>query len=234
MKDGETLDRFTEAPVAEIDPYRIFMMCPLIFFAYTCHPSVLMIYAGLNRRTTVRGHKFLWRGLLTVMIIYVLVGVFGYLTFYDEKGDYENFPKIILSANYREGSAGVIVGTITMFITLLCGCPMLLHPCRNATLSLIFKDKPAPRTEFLALATILVFGGLGLSWVAPNIISVLSLVGSLTNPIISYILPCLFYVKAHPGSSWYSADLLLCRFVMVFMSGIAFMGVVMFWYGIAK
>mmetsp|Transcript_16842 Transcript_16842/g.16719 ORF Transcript_16842/g.16719 Transcript_16842/m.16719 type:complete len:178 (-) Transcript_16842:26-559(-) len=172
------------------------------------------------------------RGLVTVMIIYIIVGVFGFLTFYKEYHGLDNFPSNILSAKYPHGNAPVIISSFTMFITVLCGAPLLMHPCRDATLSLVYKGKEYPRSRYLILVTVLVFSGMGLALIIPNIALVLTLLGSVSNPIICFILPCMFYMKAKPGK-WTRPDLFICWAVMIIMTLIGIMGFIMFWCGLA-
>lgn len=108
MRKGNISERFIDASPAEFTAFSIFEVCPLVVFAYTCHPNVLLIYDELQRKTPKRGYKFLSRGLVTVMIIYLVVGVFGYLTFYKEYS-ISKFPTNILAAKYHDGNVAVII-----------------------------------------------------------------------------------------------------------------------------
>jgi len=55
-----------------------------------------------------RGTKFLFRGLLVVLFMYLLVGIFGYLTFYHTYS-VSDFPQVILQAHYGFGNVQVIL-----------------------------------------------------------------------------------------------------------------------------
>lgn len=112
-------------------------------------------------------------------------------------------------------------------ITVLCGTPLLVHPCRDATLSILYQRRPTKKQYFLVV-TIEVFSALGLALVIPNIGYVLNVLGTISNPIICFILPCMYYIKAFPGK-YTRKDLFIAYFVLVIMTLIGISGFIMFW-----
>lgn len=106
---SDTNDRFKHAPAAEFTAYSFFTASGFVVFSFTCHPNVIPIYQELQRRSTKRGFKFLSRGLVIVLIIYLIVGVFGFLTFYKEYHPITNFPGQILQAKYHKGNIPIII-----------------------------------------------------------------------------------------------------------------------------
>ena len=78
------------------------------------------------------------------------------------------------------------------------------------------------------ITTIELFSALCLSLITPNIGYVVNLVGTVCNPILSYILPCLFYVRAFPGK-YTRYDLFIAYFVMISTGLIGFIGFILFW-----
>jgi amino acid permease len=99
VQTGDTNSNFADAPPARANAYSIFVCVPTIVFAYTCHPNVLPIYVELRKRNTRHMTKILVIGLTIVMFCYMLVGVFGFLTFYDDYGMI-SFPGEVLAASY--------------------------------------------------------------------------------------------------------------------------------------
>ena len=112
-------------------------------------------------------------------------------------------------------------------MTVLCGTPLLLHPCRDATLSLLYERKPTKR-QFFIVVTVQVVSALGFALVIPNISYVLEVVGSISSPVICFTLPCLFYIKAFPGK-YTRRDLFIAWLVMISMSLIGLAGFIIFW-----
>ena len=110
---------------------------------------------------------------------------------------------------------------------MLCGTPLLVHPCRDATLSILYSRMPTKR-QYIVVVTVEVFSALGLSLIIPNIGLVLNVLGTISNPIICFILPCMYYIKAFPGK-FTRIDLLIAHIVLVLMTFIGIMGFILFW-----
>lgn len=102
-----------------------------------------------------------------------------------------------------------------------------MHPCRDATLSILYARRPTKKQYFLVV-TIEVVSALGLALVIPNIGYVVNVLGTISNPIICFVLPCLYYIKAFPGS-WKRKDIIIAYFVMLIMTFIGFIGFILFW-----
>lgn len=101
-------ERFAHAPAAEFSAYSFFTSTGFVVFSFTCHPNVVAIYQELQRRDAKRGFKFLSRGLFMALILYLIVGVFGFLTFYKEYS-MTSFPGQILQAKYHKGNIPIII-----------------------------------------------------------------------------------------------------------------------------
>jgi len=56
---------------------------PYIIFLYMFQPNVPLLYYELTRRNTRRMDKVLYRGSAGAVFVYLIIGVFGYLTFAD-------------------------------------------------------------------------------------------------------------------------------------------------------
>ena len=109
MRSGETAERFADAPATELSAYNIFTAMGFVVFGYTCHPNVIPIYQELQRRDLKRGFQFLSRGLFIVLMLYLVVGICGFLTFYKEYHPITSFPTQILQAKYHKGDVPIII-----------------------------------------------------------------------------------------------------------------------------
>ncbi|OMJ74585.1 hypothetical protein SteCoe_26442 [Stentor coeruleus] len=218
--------KIKEAPPAEISTYSIFTASSYVVFSFTCQNNVIPIYQELQQRNTKRGFQFLLRGLLMVFVLYLIVGIFGFLTFYDKYHPITNFPVQILEADYGEDNIPIIIASIAIAITLICGTPLVFQPCRIATLSILFQKEPTKKQYFF-IVTGLVFSALGLALATPNIGYALNIIGTISSPIVCFILPCMYYIKAFPGK-FTRYDLLIAYAVLVFMTFIGVSGFVIF------
>ena len=108
METTDINSAIANAPIAEFGAYNILTSISLVVFSFTCHPNVIPIYEELERRSTKRGFKFLSRGLVIVLMLYLIVGIFGFLTFY-ENYKLLKFPSQILQANYSRSNVLIII-----------------------------------------------------------------------------------------------------------------------------
>jgi amino acid permease len=109
MRGDQIWIRVQEAPAAHFDAFEIFQVCAIVLFSFTCQSSVVPIYIELQRPCVRRGKKFIFIALLTVMILYLIVGIFGFLTFYKEYATQGIFPDQILKADYGTNNIPVII-----------------------------------------------------------------------------------------------------------------------------
>lgn len=104
----DTNSAFANAPPARFGAYNILASMSYVIFSFTCHPNVIPIYEELERRSTKRGFKFLSRGLVFVLLLYLVVGIFGFLTFYDDYNVFK-FPSQILQADYSHNNIPIMI-----------------------------------------------------------------------------------------------------------------------------
>ena len=87
---------------------------PVAVFAYLCHPNVLDVFYELQRPSLKRMSKVLTRVMCIVTVLYIFVGVFGYLTFANAPINLtdDNKGGIILLADYGGNRAIILVSVI--------------------------------------------------------------------------------------------------------------------------
>ena len=113
MRSGEIINRIKEAPTTELSPYNICTAAGIVIFSFSCQSNVVQIYRELNNRSTQKGFRFLFRALFIVFLFYIIIGIFGFLTFYREYYPITMFPVQILQANYlKEDILMIIVNII--------------------------------------------------------------------------------------------------------------------------
>lgn len=162
---------------------------PIYIFAFTCHQNSFTITNELKKNTLNRLNIVILNSLLLCIIIYCIVGYSGYFSYGSLVcGDIlESYPNIIAVAIVR----------ILLAIALAWSYPLQLHPCRKCLTSLMFDTIPdkLDKKKFYILTYSITLSSFAISMVVENLSVVLEFVGSIGSPIISFILPGLFYYK---------------------------------------
>lgn len=68
-------------------PSGIFTTFPLFIFSYTCQQNVLQAFQELNTPNERRMKKVVTRQIFLCSVLYLFVGIFGYITYPDEAPD---------------------------------------------------------------------------------------------------------------------------------------------------
>jgi len=158
---------------------QVFLVVPVICFAYQCHISVVPVYSCLAKRTQKEFIKTLMIALTICVFAYTVTAPFGYLTFGSKvKAD-------ILSS--YEPTPAVLVGGILIALKMIASYPILLFVGRAAFDSLWaawFKLSPVEletneRSRRIVMASVWFFSSLGVSIVVPDISVVINMLGGL-------------------------------------------------------
>jgi sodium-coupled neutral amino acid transporter 11 len=218
LRPDQFLLRVAEAPKVSLSSAA--SVIPLVLFAYSCQPNVLMIFDELQRPSVARGRKFLMRGLGIVLVLYLLVGIFGFLTFYPEYTG-QHFPGQILTAAYNPEDSSVIIALLSVSVCVITGTPLCFYPLREALYSLLWPDCHISNSKHFVVTSAAVVSALLIALAVPGITSVMTVIGSISNPTVRLsqlcILPLTFYIKLS-SSSWLSTDLLVCRLLIVLLA----------------
>ena len=114
--------------------------CSLVFFAYTCHMSLMPVYSELVRPNYRRIHKIVVRALLTDMFFYYLIACAGYFSMFNGTSD------VVLQRpplpNYDPDYTS-LAAAIAICVVLFASFPSNYNPCRNQFFLLAFNQ-----TEF--------------------------------------------------------------------------------------
>ncbi|KAG9313011.1 transmembrane amino acid transporter protein-domain-containing protein [Chiua virens] len=180
---------------------------PVQVFGFTCAQNIFPIYNELRGNSQERLNTVIGVSIGSAVIIYEIIGVFGYLTFGSNVG-------ANIVAMYPSTSLFIAVGQLAIVILIMFSYPLQVHPCRNC-LDKIFhtgsyvKQRPTEDDEefdehgdgdmpflkhTLLTAAIVVFGFM-IAYNMDNLQMVLSFVGSTGSTTISFILPGLFFWK---------------------------------------
>lgn len=122
-------------------------------------------------------------------ILYILVALFGYLSFYDQvKGD------VLLNYNTKDIVIGI--GRFGLALCLLFGLPLLTVPMRMYVREFLKLKKEQDNVKFRVITSLIVYiFCYGVSILVPGILIVWSFFGSTIGVVFNYILPGILYWK---------------------------------------
>jgi amino acid permease len=100
----------------------------ICLYAFTCHPNVAQVYDELNRRTVDRMSKVATRAMVGVLIPYILLGLFGYLSTLDSTPQLITFR---VAPNSIGNDFLMVIGRVLMSFTLVIGVPVTIPSCRK-------------------------------------------------------------------------------------------------------
>ena len=175
---------------------------PLIIFAYMYQVNIPMIYTELERRNSKQMSKVLIIGTVGAVVLYIVVGVWGYATFINYPGyTPEEALKAgnILEAPYPSSVTPILVGNFALFFAIASAAPLVVLPAKDTVEEIVAKGNPNRRLskkENLLTTLGLIIVCYLLSIVIPSISAAMTLVGSTTNPAVGFILPIIFYWKS--------------------------------------
>jgi amino acid permease len=118
----------------------IFNSLPLIIFSYMYQPNIPAIYHELKSKNMMNMQKVLWIGTGIGTVVYILVGMFGYVTFamnpkVDEIMDQQN----ILQADYGDNNT-IKVCLLLMLMVVLFASPFCVLPAKDSIEELIMGE----------------------------------------------------------------------------------------------
>jgi amino acid permease len=112
------------ASAVNTDFFSIVQAAPIIMFAFTCQVNVFSIYDELERASPRRMGKVTNQAILTCLLVYLGMGVFGYLQFGDAtQGN-------VLQNCFPTQNPMVIVSFAAITLTIVMAFPLVVFPCR--------------------------------------------------------------------------------------------------------
>ena len=202
---------------------------PLIIFAYMYQVNIPMIYTELETRNSSAMSKVLVLGTVGAVILYIIVGVWGYATFVNNPADPNAESALadanILSAPYPKDVIPITIGNFALFFAIATAAPLCVLPAKDTVEEIVAKgdhNRKLTKKENLLATLILVIGSYLLACVIPSIQDAMTLVGSTTNPTVGFILPIVYYWKTlDKNAAWWSTHKLIAILVALFIIAIS-------------
>ena len=177
----------------------VFNSLPLIIFAYMYQTNIAMVYVELKKPKEEKlqaMRKVMVVGTVAATVLYLLAGIFGYVTFANDPDRDAIFNKQnILEVEYRNSPA-IYVARFGLLVVVMVATPLSILPCKDTVEELYYGDNGKFTTKQNVIATlILVIISYVLGIVIPNIGDALTILGATTNPCIGFIFPIIFHMK---------------------------------------
>jgi len=164
---------------------------PIITLAFTGQMNFFTIYSELKAPTAKRMSSVGWGATTVCGTVYLLVSVFGYLTFFDQtKGN------ILL--NYPVNDWLATFSRLAITLTITFSYPLMSHPCIMTFDDLFFSKWAPSRKRWIAEAVALSLAAWLVALLVTDISLVFSFVGATASAAISFILPASCYLSLNP------------------------------------
>ncbi|XP_008314291.1 sodium-coupled neutral amino acid symporter 2 isoform X2 [Cynoglossus semilaevis] len=164
---------------------------PILTFAFVCHPSILPMYEELKDRSRRRMQGVANVSFLAMFIMYLLAGLFGYLTF-----NAHVEPELLhtYSRVYKYDVLLMIVRLAVLSAVTLT-VPVVLFPIRTSINQHVTKSKEFSWIRHIVITVALLAGTNTLVILVPTIRDIFGFVGASAAAMLIFILPSAFYIK---------------------------------------
>lgn len=169
----------------------IFYALPIFCFAFASHTQVYQLYSETADGERTSMLRVVYMAMFFVTSIYIIVGTFGYFTFYSA------LDGMILNNYTDEGNVAVVLAKLGLSCVLVFSTPLFLPPMRFVIYRSWMTEYAARHvsTPIHIITTLAVFLVLYLlALFVPDMTDVLALAGATSCSCIQYIFPSLFYL----------------------------------------
>jgi amino acid permease len=159
--------------------------CSTLVLAFHCHPTFVYVRCEMVNPSLKRVRKSILYSLAAETIIYILMGVAGYLS----TGDDLTPDLYIFRKNYLGGTDYLMQSVVYLFLYVgLIHIVLNLFPCREQAYAFFKIDHQDTKKHFLFTLLIMLCSH-ALIVVYPNIMSLFGIGGSIFCSLIGWIVP---------------------------------------------
>ena len=165
--------------------------------SYNCIINLFPTLEHLKVCTVRRGRKLASLNAFACFILYMIFGLFTYL---------DKFDALKASSAlelYPADNPFTIVATLCVCYILLIAEPLVIWAARTSVDATFFKNKEMTRLRWCLIGFALCVLSAGLASTSNNILIFFNIVGGLLIPVVTLLMPSLFFLRATPGRKWY-------------------------------
>ncbi|XP_031570569.1 putative sodium-coupled neutral amino acid transporter 10 [Actinia tenebrosa] len=182
-------------------PAGLLQCLPIFSLAFSCQTQLFGLYDSLPEPSVKKMENVVSVGIKIISCVYLCVGLFGYVTFYDVgvQGD--------ILTNYGSGSLGKFL-KMGFVMSVLVSIPLMVFPMRASINSLLFRSQTAgtenmpggpgymPQNRFVIITVVVICATLNVGIFIPQIEFVLGITGATIGTLIILVLPASMYLNA--------------------------------------
>lgn len=178
-----------------------------MFFSFTCHVGAFPVYKTLKENNFKRINKVFLRSIILDVVIYIVVGIAGFLT---EPVNPNSL--IIYRTSIFENDIFMTIAKIGIILNLICSTPANYNAFRLSFFETILRREDIPNSLNLALTipTLLIVATIGALF--NKIIAYISILGGFCSVTISFLYPILLYVNTNGKPLYKGTNLLMLIF----------------------
>lgn len=176
-----------------------------LFFAFNLHYAIFPIYRTLSKNTKRRTRKVMLRGMILIVIIYIVFGVTGYLT------QPKNTPEIIINRNGLKGSKDVVMTICRLIVltVLIVKYPANYIPLRVSFFKLAFKTDVIDTKRNIIVTVVITLMSATIGAMYSNIEKFITFIGGIGGVINGLIFPALLYIRSKKQSVFHWKSILV-------------------------
>ena len=187
---------------------------PIITLAFSCQMNFFTILAELHHPTFQRMTSVNVRATTICFFVYLIVSVFGYLSFYDAtRGN------ILL--NFATDDTLANIGRVAMVLVITTSFPMMSHPCVKTFDDIAFPQRAPSRWRWIMEAIAFSLGAWGVAVLVSDVSVIISFVGATAASTIIFILPASCYLTLVPDKRLFAPRKVISWFLLA--TGVLFM-----------
>lgn len=169
------------------------------FFCFSCQQNLMILYNEMENKSIKKIMPIIKSQLSIMFLIYFIIGLFGYLTFYDN----QFIEKKTFLDLFNNNSCFLIVANIMMTVMAIIAYIFTFKPTRDILEIYFAKEENVKDNDYnfsnLGLSCFLVFIIFFLSFMVIKMnVQFLKIIGGLSNfivPLIFVFIPIYFYVR---------------------------------------
>lgn len=172
--------------------FYFFLGSSTIMYAFGCHYGAFPIYKSLKNNVFRRIEKVIRRSLILDTVLFLIVGILGYLT------HPINTPDLIIDRYKYFGSDWIMTfGKFVLVFGLLFKIPVSFNSFRISLVTLLFEDGELTRKRNLTITIVFLLVSILIGVLYSKISDYISLIGGLCGTMIAFGFPCMVYVKSN-------------------------------------
>mmetsp|Transcript_10878 Transcript_10878/g.21260 ORF Transcript_10878/g.21260 Transcript_10878/m.21260 type:complete len:438 (+) Transcript_10878:1946-3259(+) len=176
---------------ADMDTY-VFSAFAFCLYSYVCHGNICQITGELARPSIQRLAKTIIRATLLLLILYTIIGTFGYL------GNLDLKTLVIMrpTPDAISNDWAMVIARCLMLLTITAAVPLNIPPLRDIVFRQMLRQEGQPRFLWHAVVSLtLLYLAFLVAVTFPEILFLFSFLGGFCSVFIVVLFPAAIYFK---------------------------------------